>query len=145
MIDSDDSEDFNEGGEPSFDSDKEKPWWSEVVRDVTSLGMGTLFMTEEAVRNYLKEKKLPKDIAAALVDNMAKKKEDLYGRMAKEFGKVLARIDISKEVSRFLESHNVELKTSISFSPKHPDEPAPQSFEMKENEPDEPDDDDSDR
>ncbi len=98
--------------------EKSGPWWTDVVKEVTTMGLGTLFMTEEAVRNYLKDKKLPKDVVAALLENVGKKKDDLYESMAKEFGRVLSKVDISKEVSRFLETHKVHFEAKMTFEPK---------------------------
>lgn len=100
------------------DEKKDGPWWTEVVKEVTTMGLGTLFMTEEAVRNYLKDKKLPKDAVAALLENVSKKKDDMYEGMAKEFGRVLSKIDISKEVARFLETHKVNIEAKLTFEPK---------------------------
>lgn len=98
--------------------EKTGPWWTDVMKEVTTMGLGTLFMTEEAVRNYLKDKKLPKDVVAALLDNVGKKKDDLYESMAKEFGRVLSKVDISKEVARFLETHKVHFEARMTFEPK---------------------------
>ena len=36
----------------------EKPWWSEVMKEMTLTGLATIFMTEDSVRSYLKDKKL---------------------------------------------------------------------------------------
>jgi hypothetical protein len=98
--------------------EKSGPWWTDVVKEVTTMGLGTLFMTEEAVRNYLKDKKLPKEIVTALLENVGKKKEDLYDSVAKEFGRVLSKVDISKEVARFLETHKVSIEARLTFEPK---------------------------
>ncbi len=98
--------------------EKSGAWWADVVKEVTTMGLGTIFMTEEAVRNYLKEKKLPKDVVAGILDSVGKKKDDLYEGMSREFGKVLAKVDISKEVSKFLETHKVHFEARVTFEPK---------------------------
>lgn len=100
--------------------EKNGPWWTDLVKEVATMGLGTLFMTEEAVRNYLKEKKLPKDVVSALLDNVTRKKEDLYESVAKEFGRVLAKVDVTKEVARFLETHKVHVEAKLTFEPKEP-------------------------
>lgn len=114
--------------------EKQGPWWADAVKEVTTMGLGTLFMTEEAVRNYLKDKKLPKDVVAALMDNVGKKKDDLYESMAKEFGRVLAKVDISKEVARFLETHKVHFEARMTFEPKSETETEKIKTEKKEKE-----------
>jgi len=104
--------------------EKEKPeegkgaWWSEMARDITATGLATLFMTEDSVRNLLKEKKMPKELLAPLLEGFGKKKDDFYGLVAKEVGRVLSKIDISQEVGKFLEKHKVHLEAKVSFEPK---------------------------
>ena len=99
-------------------SEKDKPWWSEMMREVTLTGLATFFMTEDSVRNYLKEKKLPKEITSLLLDGISKKKDDLVNLLAKEFGKVLAKVDLSQEFSKFMEHHKIHLEAKISFEKK---------------------------
>ena len=47
-----------------------------------------------------------------------RKKDDMYEGMAKEFGRVLSKVDISKEVARFLETHKVNIEAKLTFDPK---------------------------
>jgi len=92
--------------------------WSELVKEVTLSGLATLFMTEDSVRGYLKEKKLPKEIALLIVDGLSKKKEEFYNIIAKEFGQVVSKMDLGKEMGKFLEGHSVKLSATLSFEPK---------------------------
>ncbi|NBV51257.1 hypothetical protein EBR03_09190 [bacterium] len=98
--------------------EKEKPWWSELVKDVTAAGLATIFMTEEGVRGYLKEKKLPKELIGLLIDGFSKKKDNLYEMLTREFGKVLSKTDINREFQRFLENHEMEVHAKVSFKKK---------------------------
>lgn len=102
--------------------EQQKAWWSEMVRDITATGLATIFMTEEGVRSYIKEKKLPKEIITPLLEGFGKKKDDLYGVVAKEVAKVLAKIDVTKEVGKFLEKHTVKVEAKFSFEPKEKSE-----------------------
>jgi len=95
--------------------EKEKPWWSEVFKDVTAAGLATLFMTEEGIRGALRDKKLPKEIAALLLEGLSKKKDNLYEMMVKEFGKMLSKIDLQKELQKFLENHEMEIQAKVKF------------------------------
>jgi len=103
--------------EKSFEG-SEKPWWSEAVRDLTSAGLAAFFMTEDSVRSYLKEKKFPKEMVGLLLEGIKGKKDDLYGLIAKEVGRVLSKMDLSAELSKFLENHRVHLEAKISFEPR---------------------------
>ena len=109
-------EGHDEGYKPGTTQDK--PWWAEVVKEVTSVGLGTFFMTEEAVRSYIKEKKLPKELISALLDGVAKKKEDFSSMLSKELARWLSKVDISRELDRFFETHRVKLDASLTFEPR---------------------------
>jgi len=73
-------------------------------------------MTEDSVRSYLKDKKLPKELVSLLLDGIGKKKDDFYGLLAKEFGRVLSKIDLTQEMSKFMEKHKMNVQ--ISFERK---------------------------
>ena len=96
----------------------DKRWWADAMREMTATGLATFFMTEDSVRNYLKEKKLPKEFLGLFLDGVGKKKDDFYAMLAKECGRVLAKVDVSREVARFLEKHKIHLEAKISFEPK---------------------------
>ena len=91
----------------------DRPWWTEAVKEVTLTGLATIFMTEESVRSYLKEKKMPKELVSLVLESITKRKDDFYGLLAKEFGRVLSRIDLSKELSKFLETHEADIKVTF--------------------------------
>lgn len=97
---------------------EEKRGLSDLVKDLTSSGLAALFMTEDSIRSYLKEKKLPKEIAGVLLELATRKKDDFYGVLAKEFGRMLSKIDLTAEISRFLENHRIQLEAKLSFEPK---------------------------
>lgn len=96
----------------------ERAGWSEMVKELTLSGLATLFMTEESVKSYLKEKKLPKELVSIVLESLTKKKEDFYRLLVSEFGRVVSRVDLTKELSRFLETHHVEFQGRVSFVPK---------------------------
>ncbi|MFM8269238.1 MAG: hypothetical protein ACKN9V_03535 [Pseudomonadota bacterium] len=108
----------NENIETDYEGEKDKPWWSEVVKDVTAAGLATIFMTEEGVRGYLREKKLPKELVSLFMEGFSKKKDGLYEMMTREFGKVLSKTDFHKELQKFLESHEVNIHAKVSFKKK---------------------------
>lgn len=97
--------------EPKDKSESEKSWWTEAVKDLTSAGMATYFMTEESIRNYLKEKKFPKEVVGDLLENMGRRKEDAYRAVGKEIGSFLAKL---------LDSHSIKFEGKVSFEPKNP-------------------------
>lgn len=96
----------------------ERSWWVDAVKDLTSAGLATIFMTEESVRGYLREKKLPKEMVGLLLDNMNRRKDDLYKIIGKEVGAFLSKTDLSRELGKFLESHRIHVEGKISFEPR---------------------------
>lgn len=90
-----------------------------VVRDLALSGLATVFMTEDSVRKYLKDLKLPKEAAGFLMESLGKKKDDFYALAAKELGKFLSKVDVGKEIGNFLREHEITLKATFSFQPKH--------------------------
>lgn len=112
MADSDDDNDNREGQK---EAGGDKPWWQEIARELTLTGLATFFMTEDSIRGYLREKKFPKELMGLFLDGVNRKKEDFYGLLAKEFGRVLSKIDMSRELERFLERHKIHFEAKIAF------------------------------
>ncbi len=96
----------------------DKPWWAEAIKDISLTGLATVFMTEDSIRNYLKEKKLPKEIAALILDSVGKKKDDFYGLLAKEFGKMLSKTNLTEEWAKFLQTNKVHINATLTFEKK---------------------------
>ena len=96
----------------------EKPWWTEMMRELTLSGIATIFMTEDMIRGQLKDLKIPKELMGAILDGVSKKKEDLYASFGREFGRVLSKIDLTREMARFLENHRVNVEMKLSFERK---------------------------
>ena len=110
------------GSDPKGDNG-DKPKLTEMMRDFALGGLATYFMTEDAIRGYLKDLKLPKELVGVVLEGIGKKKEDFYGLLVKEFGRVLNKVDITQEVSKFLELHRIHVEAKFSFEPKKTDGP----------------------
>lgn len=118
---SDDSEDPKLGKE----EEGSKPWWQEAVKEMTLNSLATLFMTEDSIRSMLREKKFPKEMMGQLLEGVGKKKDDFYGLLVKEVGKVFAKVDLSKEFAKFLETHEVEVSAKLKFAKREGNEEEP--------------------
>ena len=99
----------------------DKPWWNQMMREMALTGLATVFMTEESIRKYVKDRKLPKEAIALLLENLSRKKGDFYGMIGKEFGSMLSKVDFAKEMGKFLEKHRVQIEAKVSFEPKTKD------------------------
>lgn len=109
----------DEHDHPEEEKGPERPWWTDAMKDMASAGLATLFMTEDSIRSYLREKKLPKELVTDLMEGIGRKKSDLYTLVAQEVTKVFSKIDVSKEMTRFLEEHKISFEGKISFEPKN--------------------------
>lgn len=91
---------------------------SEAMKKIVLTGVGTIFLTEETVRNYLGELKLPKEMWAGFLENAAKTKTEFLTSFSKEAAQVLSRVDIAAEAKKFLEGHTMKISVEIDFKKK---------------------------
>lgn len=92
----------------------------EAVKKVLALGIGAAFMTEESLRSYLGESKLPKDILNNLLQGASKSKDEIVNRVGAEVIKMLKKVDFAKEIARFAENHRFKVSAEIEFEKKEP-------------------------
>ncbi|MEZ0392020.1 MAG: hypothetical protein ACAH59_07395 [Pseudobdellovibrionaceae bacterium] len=90
----------------------------ETVKKLFTAGVTAAFMTEESVRSYLADLKLPKEMLNIIVQGASKSKEEITNRVGKEVSGMLQKIDIVKEVSRFAETHKFKVSAEIEILKK---------------------------
>lgn len=111
----------------------------DTLKKLLTAGVSAAFMTEESIRSFVSELKLPKETLNLLLAGAAKSKEELTNRVSREVINVISKIDFVKEASRFVEEHKFkisaeievlrkdktpdaesehEVRTNVSFSPK---------------------------
>ncbi len=90
----------------------------DAVKKLFAVGVGAAFMTEESIRHYLSDVKLPKDVLQFVLQSASKGKEELVGRVSKEIGALLSHIDIVKEASKFAENHKFKISAEIEVIKK---------------------------
>ena len=95
----------------------------ETLKKVMTAGVSAAFMTEEGVRSYLAELKLPKEILNVLIQGANKSKDEITQRVTKEAIGILQKIDFVKEVSRFAETHKFKITAEIDIVKKEKPEP----------------------
>ena len=101
------------------DNDRERPGaLSEKLKKALSAGMGALLFTEESIRNYVKDAKLPRDIATYVVQNASRGKEELVSYVAKELTGMLQRMDVVTELERLLQRNTIRIRADIELIPK---------------------------
>jgi hypothetical protein len=85
------------------------------------------FMTEEALKNYLSDLKLPKDILNLILQSAQKSKDEFTSKVTKEVVGLLQKVDIVKELSQFAENHKFKITAEIDIVRKKSDSPSSKS------------------
>ena len=91
---------------------------TETMKKVFTAGVSAAFMTEESVRAYLSELKLPKEILNVLLQSAQKSKEDIQNRVTNEILGIIHKIDFVKEASRFAEDHKFKISAEVEIIKK---------------------------
>lgn len=101
-------------------SEAERAGLTETLKKLVTAGLGAAFMTEESIRSYVSELKLPKDVMQMLLQGANKSKQELMNRVSNEVIKIINRIDIVEEASRFVEEHKFKVSAEIEVIRKKP-------------------------
>ncbi len=78
-------------------------------------GIGAVFMTEEGIRSYLSELKLPKEAAQFILGQVAKSKEDLYRIVTDEFRSFLENTQLDDVLRKVMTNISLEISTKVRF------------------------------
>ncbi len=93
----------------------------DVIKKLFMVGTAAAFMTEESVRQYLSELKLPKEVLNSLIQGANKSKEELIKRVSKEIIAIIRKINFVKEASYFIENHKFKINAEIEILKKDQD------------------------
>lgn len=103
------------------DDSKSEPKLTESLKKVFTAGVSAAFMTEENLRAYLQDLKLPKEILAVLMQGAAKTKDEIAVRVTNEMLAMIKKIDFVKEFSKFAEDHKFKISAEVEIVKKHKD------------------------
>jgi hypothetical protein len=92
----------------------------DTVKKVFTAGVSAAFMTEESLRAYLAELKLPKEVYNMLIQSANKSKDEITQRVGKEVIGIVQKIDFVKEFSKFAETHKFKITAEIDIIKKDP-------------------------
>lgn len=99
------------------------PMLTETIKRLVTAGVSAAFMTEESIRSFVSELKLPKETLQLLLQGASKSKEELMNRVSREVIGIISKIDFVKEASRFVEEHKFKVSAEIEVIKKeHPPE-----------------------
>ncbi|GIW71313.1 MAG: hypothetical protein KatS3mg102_0855 [Planctomycetota bacterium] len=88
---------------------------SELMKKALLAGIGAVFMTEESVRGYVREARLPREIARLIIDNTQAAKEQFFRYLARELSELVRRSDLPAALLAFFREHTIEVHASIRF------------------------------
>jgi polyhydroxyalkanoate synthesis regulator phasin len=91
---------------------------SDALKKVFTAGVSAAFMTEESIRTYLGEMKLPKEVLQVLLQSASKSKDEITQRMTKEIVGMIQKIDLVHEFSKFAESHKFKISAEVEILKK---------------------------
>lgn len=95
-----------------------KTLFGDTFKKVFSAGISAAFMTEESIRNYLGDLKLPKDLLNLILQGASKSKDEITNRVTKEVLSLLSKVDWAKEAARFAENHKFKISAEIEIAKK---------------------------
>src|SRR5687768_17149316 len=96
-------------------TDEGKSLLGDTLKKVFATGVSAAFMTEESIRSYLGDLKLPKEIVSTLVQSALKSKDEITQRVSKEIIGIVSKIDWVKEMARFAETHKFKITAEIDI------------------------------
>lgn len=91
---------------------------SDAVKKVFAAGVGAAFLTEESIRNYVGELRLPKELMSLLLQGAAKSKDEITQKVTKEMINMIQKIDFSAEFARFAQNHKFRISMEIDVVKK---------------------------
>jgi len=94
-------------------SEEEDAGLLNLVKKLVTAGIGAAFMTEEGIRSYLGQIKLPKEVLHLILQGAGRSKEELLDRIANEISRILKKIDVVEEASKFVETHRFKVSAEI--------------------------------
>jgi len=89
------------------------------AKKLMTVGVGTFFLSEEALKSLVTEFKLPKDIVLTLLDGAKNvRKEFMQNVVSEMIGKIQDRVDPSVIIADFLKKNEITLEIKIKVKDK---------------------------
>ena len=95
---------------------------TEALKKVFTAGVSGALLSEELLKSYLADLKLPKELLQIVLQSAQKSKDELGNKIGRELQSVLSKVDWYELGAKFLENHKVNIKMELSFTKKN-DEP----------------------
>src|SRR4051794_9707783 len=92
---------------------------AEMMKKVLTVGVGALFLTEDALRTLVTEFKLPKELLGGILDSANKTKNEFLQSLSRDvLSRVTDKVDPASLLQEFFTSNDIDLHVKISFKKK---------------------------
>lgn len=92
---------------------------TDFVKKVLTVGMGTLFLTEESLRGMVSEFKLPKELLGGILESAGRTRREFLNNLSQELiNRVSEKVDPKTLVDEILRNNEIEVTMKFSFKPK---------------------------
>lgn len=122
MVD-DSNQDGRDGGKDSGRDSGRDSGLTETLKRLLVSGISGALLTEDMIRSYLQDLKIPKDVLQMFIQAASKQKDDMQLKVTKEISGLLKKIDWVSEVSRFAETHKFKITAEIEILKKTKEAP----------------------
>lgn len=98
---------------------------ADMMKKVLTLGVGTIFLTEESLRGMVNDFKLPKELIGGILDSAAKTKDEFLKNLSKDvMSKISDKLDPKALIDEFFARNDIDIHMKVSFSSKAGGKPA---------------------
>jgi len=88
---------------------------TDFVKKILSVGVGTIFLTEDALRTMVTDFKLPKELLTGLLQSANNTRKEFLQNLSHEvLETVMSRVDTAKVMAEFFSQNEIDIKIKIS-------------------------------
>lgn len=95
---------------------------ADLVRKVLTVGVGTIFLTEESLRNLISEFKLPKELLGNVLESASKTKNDFFARLSQDIlAQFKDKVKVEDLMQDFFAKNEIDFSVKVRVSPRKKD------------------------
>lgn len=92
---------------------------TDFVKKILTVGVGTIFLTEESIRKLVTDFKLPKELLGGILESAVKTKKDFLENFSKEVVTQLkSSVDPNRLVQELVENNEFEITIKVKAQSK---------------------------
>ena len=92
---------------------------ADLIRKVLTVGVGTIFLTEQSLRALVKEFNLPSELLSGVLDSANKTKSEFFERFSKDvLSKVTEKMDPKDLIHEVLRKNEISMEIKLKFKEK---------------------------